>query len=152
MGNCLKNLTFIQQNRSAIAEKVELIFKQASERQQSIDVDQSLYDSFISKHDRTICNEIQNLTPEAMGEYVPVFEDKKLSKLFLNFKARNYPQLLNDLEQEEWFEIVQSRIQNGENGFLSIDSFERSLNHLKETQPDRKNLWKELEDYAHSFA
>ena len=70
----------------------------------------------------------------------------------INFKARNYPQLLNDLEQEEWFEIVQSRIQNGENGFLSIDSFERSLNHLKETQPDRKNLWKELEDYAHSFA
>ena len=152
MENCLKNLTFIQQNRSGIAKKVELIYKQTSERQQSIDVDQSLYDGFISNHDRAICNEIQNLKPETIGEYVPVFEDKKLSKLFLNFKARNYPQLLNDLEQEEWFEIVQSRIQNGENGFLSIDSFERSLNHLKETQPDRKNLWKELEDYAHSFA
>ena len=48
-------------------------------------------------------------------------------------------------------DIVHSRIQNGENGFLSIDSFDRSLNHLKETFPDRKNLWKELGDYAHSF-
>ena len=74
-----------------------------------------------------------------------------LSKLFLNFKARNYPESLNEYEQEEWFEIVQSRIQNGVNGFLSIDSFERSLNYLKETDPNRTKLWKDLEDYANSF-
>ena len=71
--------------------------------------------------------------------------------MFLNFKARNYPQYLNDFEQDEWFEIVQSRIQNGENGFLSIESFEKSLNHLKESHPERKNLWKQLEDYVDSF-
>ena len=31
--------------------------------------------------------------------YTPPFEDNRLSKLFLNFKARNYPQSLNDYEQ-----------------------------------------------------
>ena len=151
MENCLKNLSFIHQNKSKIEEKVKSIYKLTSERQQSPDVDQSLYDGFVSNHDRAICNEIQNLSIKDFAIYNPAFEDKKLSKLFLNFKARNYPQYLNDIEQEEWFEIVQSRIQNGENGFLSIDSFERSLNHLKESYPDRKKLWKQLEDYADSF-
>ena len=151
MEDCLKNLEFIQKNRFKIQQKVQSIYKQPSEKKQSSDVDQSLYDGFVSNHDRAICNEIQNLSIKDFAIYNPAFEDKKLSKLFLNFKARNYPQYLNDIEQEEWFEIVQSRIQNGENGFLSIDSFERSLNHLKESYPDRKNLWKQLEDYADSF-
>ena len=151
MENCFKNLSFIHQNRSKIEEKVQLIFKQPPERQQTSDVDQSLYDGFISRHDRIICNEIQNLSPKDFDHYNPPFEDKKLNKLFLNFKARNYPQYLNDFEQDEWFEIVQSRIQNGENGFLSIESFEKSLNHLKESHPERKNLWKQLEDYVDSF-
>ena len=151
MERCLKNLSFIHQNRIKIEEKVQLIYNKESERQQSSDVDQSLYDGFVSNHDRAICNEIQNLSNKDFASYTPPFEDKRLSKLFLNFKARNYPQTLNDYEQEEWFEIVQSRIQNGENGFLSIDNFERSLNNLKESYPNRKKLWKDLEDYANSF-
>ncbi len=151
MENCLKNLSFIHQNKSKIEQKVQLVYKQASERQQSPDVDQSLYDGFVSNHDRAICNEIQNLTSANLVGYTPQFQDKRLSKLFLNFKARNYPESLNEYEQEEWFEIVQSRIQNGVNGFLSIDSFERSLNNLKETDPNRTKLWKDLEDYANSF-
>ncbi len=151
MENCLKNLSFIHQNKSKIEQKVQLVYKQASERQQSPDVDQSLYDGFVSNHDRAICNEIQNLTSANLVDYTPQFQDKRLSKLFLNFKARNYPESLNEYEQEEWFEIVQSRIQNGVNGFLSIDSFERSLNNLKETYPNRTKLWKDLEDYANSF-
>ena len=151
MVNCLKNLSFIHQNKSKIEQKVQLVYKQASERQQSPDVDQSLYDGFVSNHDRAISNDIQNLTSSDLVGYTPEFQDKRLSKLFLNFKARNYPESLNDYEQEEWFEIVQARIQNGENGFLSIDSFERSLNTLKETHPNRTKLWKDLEDYANSF-
>ena len=151
MVNCLKNLSFIHQNKSIIEQKVQLVYKQASERQQSPDVDQSLYDGFVSNHDRAISNDIQNLTSSDLVGYTPEFQDKRLSKLFLNFKARNYPESLNDYEQEEWFEIVQARIQNGENGFLSIDSFERSLNNLKETHPHKNQLWKDLEDYANSF-
>ena len=151
MVNCLKNLSFIHQNKSKIEQKVQLVYKQASERQQSPDVDQSLYDGFVSNHDRAISNDIQNLTSSDLVGYTPEFQDKRLSKLFLNFKARNYPESLNEYEQEEWFEIVQSRIQNGVNGFLSIDSFERSLNNLKETYPNRTKLWKDLEDYANSF-
>ena len=148
---CLKNLRFIQQNKQNIEDKVHAIYNIDSDREQSRDVDQSLYDGFISNNDRAICNEIQNLSPTQLANYLPAFEDRKLVKLFLNFKARNYPQLLNEFEQEQWFEIVQARIQSGENGFLAIDSFERSLESLRKSHPERENLWKELEDYAQSF-
>jgi len=71
-----------------------------------------------------------------------------LLKLFQNFKARNYPETLSEDEQEDWFEIVQSRVQNGENGYLSFEHFEKSLNMLKEADPNRAHLWQELEEYA----
>ncbi len=151
MESCLKNLQYIQNNIREIEQKVQSIYINDSERQPSNDVDQSLYDGFISNKDKTLCEKIQSLSVDEIGQFTPNFEDSRLSKLFLNFKARNYPQLLNDYEQEEWFEIVQSRIRNGENGFLSIEHFEKSLNNLKEMHPERENLWKELEDYANSF-
>ena len=151
LDKCLKNLRFIQKNSQSIEDKVRAIYRNDSDSEPSRDVDQSLYDGFISNNDRQICNEIQNLSPTQLSEFVPEFEDRRLTKLFLHFKARNYPQLLNEFEQEQWFEIVQSRIQSGANGFLSIDSFERSIESLRETQPKSENLWKELEDYAQSF-
>ena len=86
-----------------------------------------------------------------MSSFKPNFEDRKLSKLFLNFKARNYPETLTEDEQEDWFEIVQSRVQSGENGYLSFEKFEKSLNRLKEVEPHRLDLWQELEEYANKL-
>ena len=83
-----------------------------------------------------------------MSSFKPDFEDKRLLKLFLNFKARNYPKTLTADEQEDWFEIVQSRVQSGKNGYLSFEQFEKSLNKLKEVDPHRSELWNELEEYA----
>ena len=105
MERCLKNLQYIQNNIREIEQKVQSIYIKDSERPPSQDVDQSLYDGFISNNDRAICNEIQNLSPTQLANYLPAFEDRKLVKLFLNFKARNYPELLSEDEQEEWIEI-----------------------------------------------
>ncbi|MBT6867779.1 MAG: exodeoxyribonuclease I, partial [Candidatus Marinimicrobia bacterium] len=147
----IKNLSFIQKNQKQIEDKVQSIYKQNLQREPSRDIDQSLYDGFISNKDKAICNEIQKLTINEIGQLNPNFEDRKLLKLFLNFKARNYPELLSDDEQEEWFEIVQSRVQNGENGFLSFDSFENSLDNLKNSNPEKDKLWQDLEAYAQTF-
>ena len=148
---CMSNLRFIQNNQKQIEEKVQLIYKKNIDRKPSQDIDQSLYDGFISNKDRAVCTEIQNLSIEEIRDFNPTFEDRKLLKLFLNFKARNYPELLTESEQEEWFEIVQSRVQSGANGFLSLESFEKSLSNLKLKSPEKSNLWNELEAYAHTF-
>jgi exonuclease I len=151
MDKCLQHLAYIKNNQRLIEEKIQSIYKKDSDREPTIDVDQSLYDNFISNKDRKICDEIQHLSVDKMSYFKPNFEDRRLLKLFLNFKARNYPKLLSEDEQEEWFEIVQSRVQNGENGFLSFDSFENSLDNLKNSNPEKSKLWQDLEAYVQTF-
>ena len=151
MNKCMKNLSFIQDNQKQIENKVKAIYKKNLNRDPSIDIDQSLYDGFISNKDKILCSDIQNMSIEEIGSFTPNFEDRKLLKLFLNFKARNYPEILTEEEQDEWFEIVQSRVQSGANGFLSLDFFEKSLYNLKIKFPDKKKLWSELEAYAQTF-
>ena len=151
MDKCMKNLSYIQNNQKQIEKIVQSIYKKDPEREMSNDIDQSLYDNFVSNKDRKICNHIQSLSSNEIGLLNPNFEDRRLLKLFLNFKARNYPELLSEDEQEEWFEIVQSRVQNGENGFLSFDSFENSLYNLKNNNPEKDKLWQDLEAYAQTF-
>ena len=60
-----------------IEEKVQSIYKNEGERELSIDVDQSLYDGFISDNDRAICNQIQSLVEEEIKHFEPKFEDRK---------------------------------------------------------------------------
>jgi exodeoxyribonuclease-1 len=149
MEKCMQHLAYIKDHQSLIKENIQTIYK--TDREPSIDVDQSIYDKFVSDKDREICNKIQKLSLDQMSSFKPNFEDRKLSKLFLNFKARNYPETLTEDEQEDWFEIVQSRVQSGENGYLSFEHFEKSLNRLKEVDPNRSHLWQELEEYANKL-
>jgi len=149
LDKCMQHLDYIKDHQSLIKENIQTIYK--TDREPSIDVDQSIYDKFVSDKDREVCNKIQKLSPNQMSSFKPNFEDRKLSKLFLNFKARNYPETLTEDEQEDWFEIVQSRVQSGENGYLSFEKFEKSLNRLKEVEPHRLDLWQELEEYANKL-
>ena len=151
MDKCMKNLSYVQNNQKQIEKTVQSIYKKDPEREMSNDIDQSLYDNFVSNNDRKICNHIQSLSSNEIGLLNPNFEDRRLLKLFLNFKARNYPELLSENEQEEWFEIVQSRVQNGANGFLKYDSFENSLDNLKNSNPKKNKLWQDLDAYAQTF-
>ena len=148
---CMENLSYIKDNQTQITEKIKSIYTKDSERTPALDIDQSLYDNFIDKTDRLICNQIQNLNSDELKKFKPLFKDKKLSKLLLNFKARNFPESLTEGEQEEWFEIVQSRVQNGENGYLSLENFYKSLEKLKISAPSKSDIWTQLEEYAQSF-
>jgi len=145
---CMQHLNYILENKEIIKKNIEFIYKKDSDREPTTDADQSLYDNFISNEDREICYQIQHLSLEQMSFFRPNFEDRKLAKLFLNFKARNYPETLTKDEKEDWFEIVQSRVQSGENGYLSFEQFNKSLNKLKKADTKKKKLWHELEEYA----
>jgi len=151
MDLCFKHLNFIQSRQKEIEEVVRAIYLNDGEKPTSKDVDQGLYDKFVDNADRRTCNQIQTLSSTEIGALQPSFKDKNLNTLFLHFKARNYPDTLSASETEDWFEIVQSRVQDGENGYLSFDDFEKQLEQLSKDAPDKKFLWKQLSDYAQTF-
>jgi len=151
MDQCFNRLDFIQKHQNQIQEAVRAIYLSDGEKQPSKDADQALYDKFVDTADRRICNQIQTLSADEVSTFQPSFKDKNLTTLFLHFKGRNYPQLLSDSEAEDWFEIVQSRVQDGDNGYLSFDSFEQQLTQLKKDVPEKHFLWQQLETYTQTF-
>jgi exodeoxyribonuclease-1 len=151
MNACLQRLEFIKNNQNKIAKVAQDLYRNDQERAPTPDVDQSLYDGFMDNADRRISEQIQTLNVEGLKNFHPQFKDTKLSQLLMHFKARNYPESLTQDEQEDWFEVVQSRMQAGENGYLSIDEYSKRVNAMRQIHPDKENLWQQLEKYAESF-
>jgi len=151
MNKCISNLSFIKQNQYEISKAVKDIYTSDEEKSPSTDVDQSIYDNFIDNSDRKICDQILKLDANKLKDFHPQFKDKKLSNLLLNYKARNYPESLSEIEHDKWFEIVQERIQEGKNGYLSLDEFYKRLENIRKKNPEKDSLWSQLESYAESF-
>lgn len=74
----------------------------ASDNTQIIDVDQDLYGGFIGNEDRRRLNHIRNMTPEELACDSTGFDDERLTELVFRYRARNFPQTLNDQEQQRW--------------------------------------------------
>ncbi|OIR24727.1 exodeoxyribonuclease I [Bathymodiolus thermophilus thioautotrophic gill symbiont] len=151
MDTCLQRLEFIKNNQTEITKIVQDLYYNEQKRPPTADVDQSLYDGFMDNADRRIGEQIQTLSADQLKTFHPRFKEEKLSTLLMHFKARNYPDTLTQDEQEDWFEIVQGRVQAGENGYLSIDEYSDSINTMRQTHPDKEKLWQQLEEYAKSF-
>jgi exodeoxyribonuclease-1 len=132
----LKHLEFIQQNAQLIQDKVVAVYQKESEFEQSTDVDQMLYDGFITVDNKAL-EYIQTLNKAELKDYQPHFVDKRLPTLFLYFKARNYPDILSEEDSEQWFEVVQERLQNGAGGYLNFEQFFKTIAELEK---DNKNI------------
>ena len=145
-----QHLDFILKNRVAIKLQAEQLFAKI-EFDKINDIDQGLYAGFLSNNDRKLANIISITNKQDLININPSFEDTELNKLFINFKGRNYPELLNDKEKEYWFETVQERIQAGNNDYQSIEDFELSLIKLKQEFPEKIKLWNKLEQYVQTL-
>ncbi len=151
MALCMQRLEFIQKHQIEISKIVQNLYRSDAPRAPAQDVDQSLYDGFIDNADKRICEQVQTLSADELKDFHPKFKDAKLSTLLMHFKARNYPESLSEDEQEEWFEIVQGRIQTGENGYLNIEDYLQRISVMRTQHPERETLWQQLETYSESF-
>ncbi|MDG2395588.1 exodeoxyribonuclease I [Candidatus Thioglobus sp.] len=148
---CLQHLTFIKYNQVAIEKAVQDLYSNNQDFSDNNDVDQSLYGGFMDNTDKRIAQQLQTLSITELKNFHPKFKDEKLANLLIHFKARNYPECLTDDEAENWFEIVQGRVQAGENGYLSIDQYFQRINIMREQYPQKESLWQQLESYGESF-
>ena len=151
MDTCLQHLDFIKDNQVAIEKVIQDLYRNDQDFSGNDDVDQSLYGGFMDNADKRLGEQIQSLSKAALQDFHPKFKDEKLSDLLIYFKARNYPESLTEDEAEKWFEVVQGRVQAGENGYLSIDAYFQRINAMREQHPERESLWKQLESYGESF-
>jgi exodeoxyribonuclease I len=125
----------------------------ATENAASPDVDADLYGGFVGNNDRRRLTQLITLIPEKLAEARTGFEDERLEELVFRYKARNFPDILNDDEQERWYEHCCAKLQNGEGGARTLEAFYAQLNELSKTADAKANrILVTLAEYADSLA
>ncbi|EXF94186.1 exonuclease I [Pseudomonas fluorescens HK44] len=76
----------------------------------SEDPEQQLYDGFIGDRDRRLCEQVRNADPVQLAQEQWPFDDERLPELLFRYRARNFPDTLNDEEHERWRLFCQQRL------------------------------------------
>ncbi|MCD5995216.1 exodeoxyribonuclease I [Pseudomonas sp. CDFA 602] len=82
----------------------------------SEDPEQQLYDGFIGDRDRRLCEQVRNAEPEQLARDAWPFDDARLPELLFRYRARNFPETLNEEEQQRWRHFCQTRLCQPERG------------------------------------
>jgi exodeoxyribonuclease-1 len=99
--SCLANLSRLQRV-SGIVEKIQEVFRR-NDFAQTDDPDLMLYQGdFFSDTDRETMNEVRCAEPENLSTFEGSFQDPRLPEMLFRYRARNYPESLDEEEKNRW--------------------------------------------------
>jgi len=128
------------------------LFKPSDTDKTNTDVDADLYGGFVGNDDRRRLNKLIALLPEQLADARAGFDDERLEELFFRYKARYFPEILNDEEQERWFEHCSARLQQGQANARTLEVFYAQLNELAKTVNEKgRAILTSLAEYADSL-
>lgn len=116
------------------------------------DVDALLYDGFIGGDDKTVMRAVRAALPAEISSFDKNLRDGRLKELLPRYKARNYPDSLNDEERKEWEDLCRDRLMDGGQQSRLAKFFTR-LQELAAENPgqDKAFLLEELQLYGQSI-
>ncbi len=98
------------------------------------DADSAIYEGFIGNNDRALCNQVLKKNTEQLVSWKPTFDDHRLNILYPRYVARNWPELLDVEQQEQWQRFCQARLFDGDYGSkLTIHKFQQTIETLLAT-------------------
>lgn len=80
------------------------------------DPEQQLYGGFIGDRDKRLCEQVRQADPLQLAGGTWPFDDARLPELLFRYRARNFPDSLNEDEQQRWFAFCQQRLSLPEYG------------------------------------
>ena len=117
------------------------------------DVDEDLYGGFVNNDDRRVLQRLRGLSPEALAEAQPAFADERLPELLFRYRARNFPDTLNDAEQARWQQLRVARLHHGAAGGQPLEAWLERIDTMVETADERgQEILEALVDYATDIA
>lgn len=118
-----------------------------------VDVDEDLYGGFVGPDDRRQLDRLRALSPQALAAKKPAFADPRLEELVFRYRARNFPETLDEAEQQRWLEHRHARLLEDAGGGLTLPAFFERIDELVETADERQQaLLEALYDYAEGIA
>lgn len=115
-------------------------------------VDGQLYDGFLSDEDRKMLRHVRNADTKELADMHDGFKDERLKALLPLYKARNYPEALDDTERATWEAFCAHRLLDGGQKSRLARYFERiqTLAQQPHLTQNQKYLLEELQLYGES--
>jgi exodeoxyribonuclease-1 len=112
---CQARALLLQDQAERWQDKLPLIYAKET-FVASQDPEQQLYEGFIGERDRRLCEQVRRSEPEQLGRKAWPFDDPRLPELLFRYRARNFPQTLSAIEQQQWQEFCRQRLLHEELG------------------------------------
>lgn len=128
---CRKNFQLLRDYEArmpgALRDKLRSI-SELSHRAPETDPDRMLYSGgFIPQEDRRTLDRILTLTPEELAQTTVAFEDPRLEEMLFRYRARNYPETLDEDERSRWDEFRFARITEDDGRALNLEGLNMLL-------------------------
>ncbi|MGB1310673.1 MAG: exodeoxyribonuclease I [Leucothrix sp.] len=133
---------------STLMNRLHTLYSDSPERA-PLDADTALYSGFINPADRKLCNFVINQSADRLASEHVAFSDPRLQTLLFRYRARNWPESLNQQEQWQWQEFCRARLMDGEYGcdFTATD-FQESMQEISQralSEQQKQHLQKLLD-------
>lgn len=146
---CMQHLEELKQIPK-LKEKVQAVFDSAPLGIN--DAEQNLYGRFIPNQDKPLCDAVRHAPSSELATLQANFSDARLQTLFFRYKARNFPETLNEQEIQDWEDYRQTRLLHKDGGgSITLDEFEQELQTLAENYQDddkKMQILETLSEYA----
>ena len=135
-----------------LSDKIQTVYKM-SQYQKISDPDAMLYaGGFFQEHDKQLMQEIQTRSADELTDFHPPFHDARLGEMLFRYRARNWPETLNDTEKQDWQEFRQHRLLDDEDdhAFTQAACLQRIDELLAEHSADTRQIdvLQQLRKYA----
>ena len=141
---CRNNATRILPHLNMVRNKVIEVFSHGSDRYGTVtDPDRMLYSGgFFSPADRHLLNKILGIAPKDLGGHLWSFQDERLQLMLFRYRARNFPDTLNQEEVRIWNKDRRARLVETEDPeYFTVPRYRQAAAQLREErQGDKKSL------------
>jgi exodeoxyribonuclease I len=117
------------------------------------DVDAQLYDGFFSDDDKDKIEIVQKADENTLADLHPIFNDARLDKLLLLYKARQFPKSLSEDEQKAWESYRQQKLLGPDQAGSRLAKYFARIEELDtaELTEEKRYLLEELKLYGESL-
>lgn len=133
-----------------LTQKINAIFTKP-DYDEIDDPDAMLYSGgFFSGNDKRNMEVIRNSDPEQLKTLSVPFDDPRLPDMLFRYRARNWPDTLNDEEQTQWQQYRQQRLTEPHDKILTLPNYLKMIASCKEDDlsPEQHTVLDALESYA----
>ena len=122
-------------NAPDLANKVRQVFSQAHDGGEAVDAELAIYHGFCGDSDRRLCTEVRRTPPAELGRAFD-FRDPRCGELLFRYRARNFPETLNESERVRWEDFRRERLtRETALGGLTLERYFEEIAGLRANAP-----------------